>query len=109
MLRQDAAVLDIKLKSKDAELLSNHLERFHTDNLYKTYADELEVLVWKFKSFNPAFKEQLTDRFKKLFPIHATRNDIIRFLYGFYSKEKDVHKRPLTKVKQDVAKQLGMI
>ena len=78
-------------------------------NLYKTYADELEELVWKFKSFNLAFKEQLTDRFKKLFPIHATRNDIIRFLYGFYSKEKDVHKRPLTKVKQDVAKQLGMI
>ena len=109
MLRQDAAVLDIKLKSKEAELLSNHLERFHTDNLYKTYADELEELVWKFKSFNLAFKEQLTDRFKKLFPIHATRNDIIRFLYGFYSKEKDVHKRPLTKVKQDVAKQLGMI
>lgn len=109
MLRQDASVLDVKLRSTDATLLSNHLERFHTEDLYKTYVDELEELVWKYKSFNDSFKQQLVERFERLFPYHATRNDIIRFLYGFYMKESDVHKRPLTKVKQDVARQLGMI
>lgn len=109
MLRQDASVLDVKLKSNNNELLGNHLERFHTEDLYKTYNDELEELVWKYKSFNQAFNDQLVNRFVRLFPRHATRNDIIRFLYGFYSNKKDVHKRPLTKVKQDVAKQLGMI
>ena len=46
MLRQDASVLEVKLKSKDSTLLKNHLERFHTDDLYKTYGDELEELVW---------------------------------------------------------------
>lgn len=109
MLRQDAEVLDVKLRSTEAGLRDNHLELFHTEDLYKTYNDELEELVWKYKSFNSAFYEQLIPRFVKLFPSHATRNDIIRFLYGFYAKAKDVHKRPLTKVKQDVAKQLGMI
>lgn len=109
MLRQDASVLEVKLKSKDSTLLKNHLERFHTDDLYKTYGDELEELVWKFKSFNESYKKQLVERFQRLFPYHATRNDIIRFLYGFYMKESEVHKRPLTKVKQDVAKQLEMI
>lgn len=109
MLRQDSEVLDVKLKCNEPGLLDNHLQLFHTEDLYKTFNDELEELVWKYKSFNQAFYEQLIERFSKLFPTHATRNDIIRFLYGFYAKAKDVHKRPLTKVKQDVAKQLGMI
>jgi len=109
MLRQDSEVLDVKLKCNEPGLLDNHLQLFHTDDLYKTFNDELEELVWKYKSFNQAFYEQLIERFTKLFPRHATRNDIIRFLYGFYAKAKDVHKKPLTKVKQDVAKQLGMI
>ena len=109
MLSQDSNVLEIILTSTDADLLANHLERFHTEDLYETFSDELEELVWKYKSFNRAFKEQLIPRFKNLFPQHASRNEIIRFLYGFYSKPKDVHKRPLTKVKQDVAKQLNMM
>lgn len=109
MLRQDSEVLDIKLKSSDAALLANHEKRFHTEKLYQTYNDEIEEIVWKYKSFNSAFNKQLIARFKKLFPQHASRNDIIRFLFGFYLKPADVHKRPLTKVKQDVAKQLGMI
>ena len=109
MLRQDASVLEVKLNSDNATLLKNHLERFHTDDLYKTFNDELEELVWKYKSFNESFKKQLVERFHGLFPYHATRNEIIRFLYGFYMKESEVYKRPLTKVKQDVARQLGMI
>lgn len=109
MLRQDFDVLEIKLTSTDAKLLANHLLRFHTEDLYKTFNAEIEELVWRSKSFNDAFKDQLVMRFKKLFPQHASRKEIIRFLYGFYSKPKDIHKRPLTKVKQDVAAQLDML
>ncbi len=109
MLKQNFDVLDVKLRCREAGLRDNHIELFHTEDLYKTYVDELEELIWKYKSFNDAFKIQLLDRFKKLFPLHATRNEIIRFLYNFYSNPKDVHKRPLTKLKQDVAKQLKMI
>ena len=109
MLTQNLDVLGVKLRCRDAGLRDNHIELFHTEDLYKTYVDELEELIWKYKSFNDAFKIQLLDRFKKLFPQHATRNEIIRFLYNFYSNPKDVHKRPLTKLKQDVANQLKMI
>ncbi len=109
MLNQRAESLDVRLESQDTKLLANHLERFHTNELYYSFNDEIERLIWLKKSFNEAFKNQLVPQFKKLFPQHATRNDIIRFLYGFYANPKDVHKRPLTKVKQDVARQLGMI
>ena len=109
MLTQNSDVLEVKLKSGEAGLRDNHLELFHTEDLYKTYTDELEELIWKYKSFNDAFKNQLIGRFKKLFPLHATRNEIIRFIYNFYSNPKDVHKRPLSKLKQDVAKQLKML
>jgi len=37
------------------------------------------------------------------------QSDVNRFILGTYDKPEDIHKRPLAKLTQDVAKQLGII
>lgn len=107
MLYQNPDVLDIVFDSKDAGLLQNHKELFHTDEYYKAFRDVAEELVWKSKTRNDVYKQQLIQSFIKLFP--RRKSDINRFLYGFYSQPRDTHQRPLTKLQQDIAKQLNII
>ena len=107
MLYQNPEVLNIMFESKDAGLLKNHKELFHTHEYYKAFRDVAEELVWKSKTRNDVYKQQLIQSFIKLFP--RRKSDINRFLYGFYSQLKDIHQRPLTKLQQDIAKQLKII
>lgn len=107
MLSQDAGSLEISFDSDDKALLTNHEELFHTTKLYEGFRDTAEELVWRSKINNEAYMKQLVERFARLFPNH--REEITRFLYGFYSKESDIHKRPLTKLQQDIARQLKQI
>lgn len=39
----------------------------------------------------------------------SSSQDVKRFILGTFDSHEDVHKRPLTKLVQDVAKQLGII
>lgn len=103
MLVQSSDVLNIMIGSQEPGLASNHNKRFHVNALYQSFKDEAEELLWKYKTRNDTYINQLIDSFQKKFPYK--RNEIKRFLYGFYDQEKDIHKRPLTKMKQDIAKQ----
>lgn len=105
MLYQDATKLNIQLNSSNNNLLTNHNTRFHTQELYVNFNDDAEELLWKCKIYNNTYKELLLHQFVKLFP--NKKQDIHRFLFGFYDKVADIHKRPLTKMKQDIYKQLS--
>lgn len=107
MLQQDEHVLEIIFESPDLALLDNHDELFHISKLYENFKDEAEELVWKKKVNNEVFLQQLQTMFEKKFP--NLKSSFYRFLYSFYDMECDIHKRPLTKLKQDVAKQLKLI
>ena len=107
MLVQSNDVLKITVSSQEPGLVSNHNERFRVEALYQSFKDEAEELLWKYKTRNNTYIDQLIDSFTRLFPYK--RDEIKRFLYGFYSQEKDIHKRPLTKMKQDIAKQLKLV
>lgn len=93
-----------KGKSGYEELAENHNNIFHIKELYKEFDPEVEELIWKFKTYNKVYIKILVSSFKSLFPDKG--ENINRFLYGFYESEKDIHKRPLTKLHQDVFAQL---
>lgn len=107
MLSQDCHTLEIVFDSNDKNLLHNHEMVFHTSKLYENFKDEAEELLWKKKISNSAYIEQLQIMFQKTFP--NIRGSFNRYLYGIYDNEKDIHKRPLTKMKQDIARQLKLI
>lgn len=79
---------------------------FHVEKLYANYCDTVEEVIWKYRMYNKAGRQALMDGFAEVLPHKVDWN---RFVLGNYAKEKDILKRPLAKLVQDVAKQLGII
>lgn len=112
-----SSCLKLKLKSSEyndlvdiqrTNLAINHNFVFKIDNLYKKFDSEVEEMVWKYFTMNQSFFDQFKASFIKEFP-SLSYKDIYRFIYGFFGDEEDIHLRPLTKMKQDLAKQLKFI
>lgn len=94
-------------RNGDEKLLENHEEKFHISQIYQSFKDEAEEILWKAKTINLSYAANLKKSFNSVFRSLGEKE--IRYLYGFYDKEEDIHKRPLTKMKQDIAKQLGIL
>lgn len=91
----------------DETILKNHKEIFKIDELYNTQLDLAEELIHKRFTYNKAYKIYLEKDYRgKLFADQAMVN---RIIIGNNEKPEDIHKRPLAKFTQDLAKQLGLI
>lgn len=108
LLNMNKKNLNIELKSKEKGLAENHKTVFCIEDIYKFLNDETEEIIWKAMIYNKSFLNQLRHGFKSKFSLNSNK-DVFRFLYGFYPSIEDVHKRPLTKMKQDIAKQLKLV
>jgi hypothetical protein len=100
--------LAIKFESTngDEELLTNHQELFRISEIYDTQKDIAEELIHKSKAYTCAYKKSLVRGFKSIFPDIAI---IDRLIVGNYTEPNDIHKRPLSKFTQDIARQLKLI
>jgi len=81
-------------------------DTFDIEGIYETQIDLVEELIYKAKVYNDSYKKKLANSFKKLFTNASLSN---RILVGNYTKPEDIHKRPMAKFTQDIAKQLGLI
>ena len=77
---------------------------FHIEEVYEPFKYEVEEMFWKKVSNGVSYLDML----KKSLPNDLmVDNDFLhRFLYGYYRDPRDILKRPLTKMKQDIAIQL---
>lgn len=101
---KDELKVDILVKD---EKLSKLYNQIGVRNLYSKFNDDAEELVWKAKIYNDSYFEQLN----KAYGVNylKSRSNIFRFMYGVYADEENVYTRPLTKMKQDIAKQLQLL
>lgn len=80
-----------------------HEELFHINNLYAGYKDEVSALYADAYKMNPTMIAVNA----ACWGIPATKRDVLAYMSGHLSlEEKDVHKKTLTKLKQDTIKQL---
>ncbi|MBP5423075.1 MAG: hypothetical protein J6Y78_11595 [Paludibacteraceae bacterium] len=93
----------LPIKTVDAAKYENY---FHIVKLYANYCDTVEEVIWKYRVYNKAGRQALMDGFADVLPYKSDWN---RFVLGNYDQEKDILKRPLAKLVQDVARQLGLI
>lgn len=111
MLNQKCEDLEIDINSNEIDpktgkkLIDDHNEHFHIKELYKTQRDLAEEIIWKAKVYNKSYQKSLSDSFYKLFP---RRTDFNRFILGNYDRKEDIHKRPMAKFTQDIARQLKL-
>ena len=96
--------LHVELHDKgDGTLAKEFNNRFAIDAVYKEHSEEIRELLWRHKIYSPSAIQALNDSVPGLF---ADGFNIDRFVLGTYTESKDVFKRPLTIMKQDIKKQL---
>jgi hypothetical protein len=84
----------------------NTEQRLHIEARYAEHNDFTEEIVWKSKIYNASMIQSLRDSsFSALIP---RQTDLERFILGTYTDLDEIHKRPLTRLAIDLAKQLGL-
>ncbi|HUW08068.1 MAG TPA: hypothetical protein VMW01_17655 [Williamwhitmania sp.] len=82
---------------------TNHDKTYGISELYNTQIDIVEELFWKSKAYSAS-------RIKELSLILKIDEALVhRMVIGSYIDKEDIHKRPLTKFTQDIARQLKLI
>ena len=82
------------------------LRKLKIDEMYNAHHEELKDLI-KIRS---AYSSSYIDKIKKMFPkSNMTDKEIYRLLFGTELDSKDFHKRPFSKFKYDILKELGIV
>lgn len=98
--KDDMSSLYVELNSDDADLLSNHLQLFHINQIYAQHTDVLQRLIVILKNNRPSYTQALTEGLEELFPNGV--EDPEYFFFGYYMKPEHIHYQPLSKMVQDV-------
>jgi len=106
LLSPKTAQLDFNLINRIDPKGSAHEKFFSINSIYRTQEDVAQELLIKSQAYDPAYKQILFEKFSGL---GITRIDIERLLIGNYSSENEIHKRPLSKFVQDLARELGIL
>lgn len=108
------SLLKYRVNGSDAELKiifndgnSDFNNILAVEGIYNTQKDIAEEIVLKSMIYNTAYTDSLRNSLRKLY--HDRSPMIERLLVGNYIDEKDIHKRPMAKFIQDIAKQLKLI
>ncbi|WP_300687162.1 hypothetical protein [Chryseobacterium sp.] len=86
---------------------SNFKSLFAIEGIYETQKDIAEELVLKSMIYNKSYTNSLKNALKKLYKDKAPMLE--QLLVGNYIEESDIHKRPMAKFTQDIAKQLKLL
>ena len=99
----DAEKLDIQFLDKNTGCTpTKYDDYFHIKKLYANFKSEVEEVIWRKRTYNAAMLEAMKE--SELYEVRP--EEIHRFIYGYYENEKDILRRPLAKLLQDVANQL---
>lgn len=103
---KDAEQLKILFSCDDAALERMFNRFFKIRTLYQAHKDVAEELIWKQQIYNEAYQKAFRYQFRKL---GFKESDFKRFILGNYDTVENSHKRPLSKMTQDIAEQLHLI
>lgn len=78
-------------------------EYFKLNLLYEQHKDIVLDLLLKKTIYTKSYIKELKENFK------LKDDEIYRFLFCNYLKDKDLHKRPLSKLIKDISKDIGLI
>lgn len=106
LMTHDKSKLKISFSSKESKLKDNMDNLFHISLQYQAHKDIVEEITWKKQIYNRTIQEIYKESFRGLGFKEA---DFNRFILGNYDKDEDILKRPLSKLTQDIGKQLGII
>lgn len=102
--KHDKTRLNIHFRSLEPQYdaMRNDMNtQLHLESLYKEHQDVAEEVIWRKMIYNDTYKDMLRSLLEEK---NFTNEEINRFIFGGYIDECNVHKRPLTKLMQDLQK-----
>lgn len=87
------------------QLAASHESDFQINSTYAVVKDVAEETIWRCKAFDDTYKELFVKNFPELY----SKDALHRFVFGVYSDDNNVHQRPLTKLKRDIMKDMGVV
>ena len=86
--------------------IQSHLDIFKLEMIYNEHKDyAIELYVKSKLEYSIKFRDYL----KSFEGFSFSENELDQFIIGNYSEVENIHKRPLAKFQQDIARQLGLI
>lgn len=79
---------------------------FHIQDIYEEHKDVVEEIIWKKYAYSSGYMSNLASAFSPI--ANEMTSDFMRFIMGNYMIEEHIYKRPLSKMIQDIAKQLHL-
>lgn len=100
-LRREELKIDVGVvNEEDEEMLQNMKDDLGLEKIYAEHLDTAEEILWKKKIYDGEYKKYIIEALSEL---GITKEDINRFIFGGYTSPDDVHKRPLSKLIQDIS------
>ncbi|MBI1228136.1 MAG: hypothetical protein GC192_23080 [Bacteroidetes bacterium] len=94
---------DVKLETR----IRKNLEVFKIADVYNGHGEEISDLLRLRNVLNDSYLEILQ---KHTYPhLNISEDELYRLAFGAYRTEGDFHKRPFSKLKKDILKELGII
>jgi len=88
------------------EKVNNHIEIFNLEHLYNEHKDIVLELIQKREIYPDSYIDELTNQYPNMF---NNKEDVLRLITCGYVDDKDLHKRPLSKLIKDISEQLELI
>lgn len=101
--------VEIEVNSGNASVdkkITNSKEIFKLEEIFSSHSDELKDLFDIKHRFSDRYFEEL---FKKYNTLGLNYDEVYKVVFGTYYQEKDFSKRPFSKIKNDILKELGII
>lgn len=93
-------------KNKE-EVVNSHIETFNIQNLYNEHKDIILELIQKAQIYNESYIDELYQKYEGT--LFKNREDVLRHITGGYIEDKDINKRPLSKLIKDISEELDLI
>lgn len=102
----DKDSLEIEIP-KNIDKVNSHIETFNIQNLYNEHKDIALELIQKAQIYNESYIDELYQKYEGT--LFKNREDVLRHITGGYIEDKDINKRPLSKLIKDISEELDLI
>ncbi|MDX4061351.1 hypothetical protein Q6A90_03135 [Aliarcobacter skirrowii] len=104
----DKNSLEIEKKIiKNEKKVNSHIQTFNIDNLYEEHKDIALELIQKAQIYNESYIDELYQKYEGT--LFKNREDVLRHITGGFIEDKDINKRPLSKLIKDISEELDLI
>jgi len=102
----DKDSLEIEIP-RNIDKVKSHIETFNIENLYNEHKDIALELIQKAQIYNESYIDELYQKYEGT--LFKNREDVLRHITGGYIEDKDINKRPLSKLIKDISEELDLI